>query len=1014
MHLLIHRFRLIFILLLAALFIPGLLWSQTLAAEKQTDSLVASRQKIIEEERITIAKEESDLASWKTQIATSPDELLSRSIEQAEVDQTRLAVETRKVALESIDLDISAAEQVSKELTAAAHELRNRLQLLAAAPDGKADKAVIEHTKTTLKKKQALLELEQQHIEQLNRKKQLAKDRLSLVEQWLVRLQETFQRQQETARQQTLEELGERLAEEHKLWQAKATELRTQLIKAKGNPLSLPADNELLGVRFLEAEESIFLINNRLKAAQTKTLYERVKTDAAEGSPDLRSIKTTLGELQQLNSQLKSMAALIRSKAALLQQRLEVTNKRRLLKSVNQPQYQQMHAIFTRLIKQTSKQLDEISVFQKMVQEHTSIADANYLEQKKQGLRERHRLPDNMDDWQALLKEITALPTTAFQVVRNTALSLWSAVQQAGIDSWSLLIPLALLWTSACLLLGVLKRFNHPTADHNFTQKAVFVVTALLAGNRFSLLFGGLLIITGWMLDIIPPGLPVVSSLVAIWLGAKLAIGLSRWTLKSSIGFPQQQPGLYRLMVGFSVTVSLFSVGLALGYLGFLSAPMYDLIGRIFMLLLLPLAYLALRVRNLLMQAIREDDSRGYWALLLGFTGYAIPLAIFAATLLGISGYINLAWWIAGHLAIFIIVVAGWLIVLGLIMDLAKSIEKKITHRSDQSTFWIKSVIEPLRLLLRLILFLVVIWILNSTFGGDPATINVKAWLKSPLFSIGGTSVSSLNLLSSLLLLVLVFYIGGWVRKITYSWLYSRIHDLGIRNSLSVFTQYAVVVLGVLIVLNILGINLTSLTVFAGALGVGIGFGLQTITNNFISGIILLAERPIRTSDWVTIGDKEGKVSQIGMRSVTVTTWDNQDVIIPNSDLVSHAFINWTRTNNVVRTVLFIGVRYQDDPHKAQKVIEEAVTMQPEVILDPPPKVWLMEFGASSVDFRVHYYVDVKQFKRLEIKSKVMFAIWDALKEADIGIPFPQQDVYIKELPTANSHGQSADKSEVP
>jgi CHASE2 domain-containing sensor protein len=115
------------------------------------------------------------------------------------------------------------------------------------------------------------------------------------------------------------------------------------------------------------------------------------------------------------------------------------------------------------------------------------------------------------------LKEIVALPTTALQIVRNTALSLWSAVKQAGIDSWSLLIPLALLWTSVCLMLGVLKRFKHPSRDHNFTHKALFVVTALLLSNRFSLLFGGLLIITGWMLEIIPPGLTVISSLVAIW-----------------------------------------------------------------------------------------------------------------------------------------------------------------------------------------------------------------------------------------------------------------------------------------------------------------------------------------------------------------------------------------------------------------------------------------------------------------------------------------------------------------
>jgi potassium efflux system protein len=123
--------------------------------------------------------------------------------------------------------------------------------------------------------------------------------------------------------------------------------------------------------------------------------------------------------------------------------------------------------------------------------------------------------------------------------------------------------------------------------------------------------------------------------------------------------------------------------------------------------------------------------------------------------------------------------------------------------------------------------------------------------------------------------------------------------------------------------------------------------------------------------------------------------------------LISSAFINWTHTDNVVRTVLVVGIRYQDDSHVAQKVIEDAVTMRPEVSLSPQPRVWLTDFGASSIDFRVQYHIDVRSFSRLEVKSNVMFAIWDALKEADIGIPFPQQDVYIKELPEAN---HSADR----
>jgi len=189
--------------------------------------------------------------------------------------------------------------------------------------------------------------------------------------------------------------------------------------------------------------------------------------------------------------------------------------------------------------------------------------------------------------------------------------------------------------------------------------------------------------------------------------------------------------------------------------------------------------------------------------------------------------------------------------------------------------------------------------------------------------------------------------------------------------------------------------------VFAGALGVGIGFGLQNIANNFISGLILLMERPVRAGDWVTVGDYEGEIARIGIRSATLVTWDNQEVIIPNADLISNAFTNWTRSDPIVRTVLVVGVSYDGDPHTAMKVLEEAVIMQPEVMLQPAPCIYLTNFNDSSVDIRVQYYTDVTQSSRLEVKSKVMLAIWDALKEADIEIPFPQRDVHIREIAAA-------------
>jgi potassium efflux system protein len=585
---------------------------------------------------------------------------------------------------------------------------------------------------------------------------------------------------------------------------------------------------------------------------------------------------------------------------------------------------------------------------------------------------------------------------------RNTALSLWTAMLQASTADWTRLILLGLIWTIICLALGRLGRSGDFRSDRSFTTKAILVSSSLLRANRFGLLIGGLLLIAGWMLDIVAPGLAVIAVYFGIWYGARLTIGLSHWLLESPIIHPDyQQPGLHRLIVGFTLFVSLFSLALALGHLGFLSIELRELIDRAFMLFLLPPVYLGLRIRKLLIKILKERKGATYWVRLLGLAGFAVPLAVLAAAILGISGYVNLAWSLASHLAVFLGVVAVWLIARGVVIDLVRAIEEAFTRHSEQGVLWVKTLVEPLHYLARLGLFLLVAWILYRLYGGGTVEmLNLQAWLEHPLFTVGNASIDVFQLLIALLLLGLVVYLGHWARHVTYSWVYTGIVDLGIRNSLAVFTQYAVVVVGLIIVLNTLGIDFTSLTVFAGALGVGIGFGLKNIADNFISGIILLAERPIRTNDWLTLDGNNGTVSRIGMRSVTLTTWDNQDLIIPNSNLISNAFTNWTRSDSLVRTVFVVGIRYQDDPHQARAVIEEAVTLQPEVSLDPPPQVWLSEFGASSVDFRIHYFVDIEQHVLLEIKSKVMFAIWDALKDADIGIPYPQKDIYIKELPT--------------
>ena len=282
------------------------------------------------------------------------------------------------------------------------------------------------------------------------------------------------------------------------------------------------------------------------------------------------------------------------------------------------------------------------------------------------------------------------------------------------------------------------------------------------------------------------------------------------------------------------------------------------------------------------------------------------------------------------------------------------------------------------------------------------------AFLEQSLFTVGSADITLWRIVLTTIILLVVIWLGQWSRAVTYRWLFSRIGDLGVRHSLSVFTQYTVVLIGLLALLRIIGINLTTLAVFAGAMGVGLGLGLKDLANNFISGLFLLIERPLRSGDIVKIGAHEGEVSSIGMRSLTLRTFDNQMVIIPNSAVTNDAFTNWTHQDRILRTMLVIGISYDSDPHTAKAIIERAVREHEAVLEEPASSVLLWEFADSSINFRVYYFVDIGQHSGLKTRDQILFTIWDRFKDAGIHIPYPQRDLYIKAWPGVGESAGSA------
>jgi small-conductance mechanosensitive channel len=268
-----------------------------------------------------------------------------------------------------------------------------------------------------------------------------------------------------------------------------------------------------------------------------------------------------------------------------------------------------------------------------------------------------------------------------------------------------------------------------------------------------------------------------------------------------------------------------------------------------------------------------------------------------------------------------------------------------------------------------------------------------------PVFTMGHTPVSLWTLVQFVLIVATVVVVAKFLRRLLRTRLLVHTKmDVGMQYLISRIFGYAVLVLGLIIGLESIGVNLSSLTVIAGALGVGIGFGLQNIVHNFVSGLIIMGERAIQIGDRVEVSGTLGEVTRIGARSTSVRTNDNIIIILPNSEFVSNRVVNWTQLGDQrVRLHLAVGVSYGSDPRTVERLLLETATANPHVLKVPAPQVVFRGFGDSALNFEMRVWTTEMTHRPTVLKSDLFFAIWEKLKAAGIEIPFPQRDLHVKE-----------------
>ncbi len=383
-----------------------------------------------------------------------------------------------------------------------------------------------------------------------------------------------------------------------------------------------------------------------------------------------------------------------------------------------------------------------------------------------------------------------------------------------------------------------------------------------------------------------------------------------------------------------------------------------------------------------------------YSAFLLG--GFTIGAALF--------GYIGLALFVSLQ-----VVVTGTILITAYIGFLsAKAIGEEGGFGGSSAGRWLtsKANIEESTLdqfglavsvALNLLIIVVFLPLILLMWGFQPGDIQTWGYKLATGLSIGSVTISFTGILSGLVVFTVGYFLTRWFQ----GWLDGSVMargkvDAGVRNSIRIAVGYAGIAVAALVGVSAAGIDLSNLALVAGALSLGIGFGLQNVVSNFVSGLILLAERPFKVGDWIVAGAVSGTVKKISVRATEIETFQRQSVIMPNSELINSAVGNWTHRNKLGRIEIPIGIGYNSDAKRAHEILLDIARNHPLVLKNPEPFVLFAGFADSALNFEVRVFLSDVGNGAI-VQNDIRFAILDAFREEGIDIPFPQRDIHFRQ-----------------
>lgn len=975
--------------------------------EVVTKPEITEREHVLQVEQDALKQQQAQYAEESKQLNEQIANLQPEQATEKLLQEAVFAKQSKQLELDKARVEQQNLSTLVKEQTTTLQERQQRLiNLQASQTNGETPETVplqerVEQQKVDIVLLENSLKIEQARLDNLNNLIDVLEKSTALIGRWETAVRHGYQLQQK----QTLED---RKQQERQNYFDQAAELQRQL--AQLPETASDTQRELLQTQIQVAEYRAQLAADQLKIGFIKEMLQRLK-ELSEKNPSYIN-KTHQQETEQLKQDIAHLTTTLTSRVEVLQQQISMYEQQATVNQKSQRYFKQQQQLLVDLVKEVQQQLQYVDEIKELFSPLESVLLDAYHTNVRKHLLQSRQLPNNFSAWQSLLSDIIAVPQVFWQQTQFVLRGVLKTFEQIDLQRWGIIATFILLWLGVVssvrqYLTRIFERLSH-AAEISSSARGLLIILRLLRMNHLGITIAGILLLMIWLANPPYPSVLIGIALACFWLAIKFPVNLAYLILLGGekLQYPStkdvtERLKLYQQLRWMIILTGTLIMLTLLAHILPITLMVRELVDTIFMIFLSITVFPVMQIRSLLIKSL-HTKLKNYWLLVIRLTTLMIPLAILTVALMGMIGYLNLGWYVAGRLSLFLLVFTGWLILRGLLEDVINLLKNFAVKNSEYGLLWTQDIIPLFDKLLGIALAMTAVFSLfwvNGWFNDEIFMQSVHQFFDYTVFVVNRTSISIGNILLSTFTLWGVFWFSSWSKRVTYRWIYSHISDLGVRSSLSIFTQYIVLITGLLITMKVMGIDLTTVVVLLGGLGVGIGFGLQNIANNFISGILLLIERPLRTGDIVNVGGNEGRVTQIGIRSLTIKTWNEQEVIVPNSEVITSSFINWTHSNQILRITLYIGISYEDNPHQAKRMIQHILDNAVGILRDPAPTVILWEFADSAISFRIDYYFDLIDSSGFVTRDSILFEIWDVFKTANITIPYPQRDIHVHRPP---------------